>query len=337
MSGPSHGDFNDIVFDASKLLDKSCVIYGGSGSGKSTAIQHLMYELRGKFAAVIVFSASDKDNGMYSSDLVPAQFVYEHITPEVLIAIRERQSSVRRIYDTARNINVVKALFDRVASSEQRQVIARIRRTCEDISRDHEEDAQQLQDSCNERVMQIMLRVIDTHKGILANDQSLSTEERFSLRWMHFNPRILIVFDDCTSDFKALRGNEAILEQIFRGRHFLCTSIIALHSPSVALPMLRLNAHISIFTDSQCARSFASTTTNALSSAKKREFERYAARILTKDAPFTKMAYIADVCYLCTFDRHGVFSVVPQITREFARKCARDESREKNEWMQQMI
>jgi energy-coupling factor transporter ATP-binding protein EcfA2 len=316
------------------FLDRSSIIYGASGSGKSTAIRHLMYLLRGYCGAIIVFSASDKDNGMYSKKLVPPQLVYDHITPDVLVAISERQTRSRKIYDQARTLSVLESLFDRFATETDHDLMNKLSRIYDDVNQIDDTERANLIEIYTEKRRDIMINVI---RSIRERADNLSTEEQFTMRWINFNPRIMIIFDDCTSDFKAIRGDQSILEQIFRGRHFLCTSIIALHGPAAAMPMMRLNAYNSIFTDPGSARSFASTVTNGLSALKKQEFERYASRVLTDRAPYTKMLFHSDSCSLCSFDNHDDFAAISSVVTQFCSKCARDDSRETHEWMQRLI
>src|SRR5271156_4473392 len=51
-------------------------------------------------------------------------------------------------------------------------------------------------------------RYISEHRSRLIKMQ-LNQDEAFTLRYLDFNPRMLLVFDDCTADFKRLKSPRA--------------------------------------------------------------------------------------------------------------------------------
>ena len=121
MEEPS-SDFKNITLTVKHFKNKSCIIYGKSGSGKSHIIKHALYLLRTCNPTVIVFSSSERDNSAYSQYMIPRCFVHDTVTPELLDAIAARQTKARAIYERVNSLDTLHSLFDHIANSEQRNI-----------------------------------------------------------------------------------------------------------------------------------------------------------------------------------------------------------------------
>lgn len=330
--------FRRTILTAEHFLCQSCAIYGASGGGKTTIIKHILYLIRSYVTCAIVFSRSEKDNGNYSRYLVPRILVHDVVTEDVLKRIESRQTKAKQVYDTVNNVEVLQHLFARCASPPQRAMFEKIVRTFEDFKRQRPEGAdEETERVYNEKRVAFLRAAIQPRLAMLESAQDLDDREKFSLRLFQFNPRIVIVFDDCSNDIKRLKNCDTALDLIFRGRHSMCTTILAIHSEAFALPPMRANINRSIFTDPQTARIFADRESNGFPKEKRDEIVKYANRILKCAAPYTKMLFDADLPSLITVEPHGPFSVVSDAVRKWADASSSRSSTELAPWMKQLI
>jgi adenylylsulfate kinase-like enzyme len=82
---------------------------------------------------------------------------------------------------------------------------------------------------------------------------SLSKDEQFTLKYLNFNPRIALIFDDCTEQIKRNKSHPIIQKLFYQGRHSFVTTIIACHTDKALDAELKKNAFVSIYTEETCA------------------------------------------------------------------------------------
>lgn len=336
MSTIQDHNFARATLNVDQFIDHSCMIYGKSGSGKSHIIKHILYLLRGHVPNVIVFSQSERNNGAYSRAMVPRCLVHDCVTEELIHGIAERQNKARSIYEHATNLNVLGRIFDRVAGDAHRAIRTQMRGVYDEIS------AQKIIDEATETAFRA--KMVAFYGGVIApfmeqlrEAKDLDEDERFALTWFGFNPKITIVFDDCSTDLSKFKSCADVLEQIFQGRHFFCTTIIALHSESMVLPAMRGNVSLSFFTDPQIARQWATRTTNGFPKPKRDVLTRFADQILVNETPNTKMLFAGDQPFLIEVPAHGAFSAVSQEVRDYCALIAKKEKDGIEPWMRQLI
>ena len=103
---------NDSVYlppfklSSSEILNKSIVIYGSRGSGKSVICKDIMYRLKNEIPCAIVFNSSESSNGCFST-LVSKPFLYDHIELKILEDVWKRQESITEIYKKVNNIEML--------------------------------------------------------------------------------------------------------------------------------------------------------------------------------------------------------------------------------------
>lgn len=335
----SPSDFIKANLTAESFINTSCAIYGKSGSGKSKIIQHILYLLRDHNPTVIVFSMSEKRNNAYSTAMVPRILVHDNVSEEVIQEIAEKQTRKRKIYDRANNIATLDTLFARVATDQQRVARAEIQRAYDEVASKHSID-EVTKNKFTDMLISFFHRVLDPAEARLRRMPDLSENERFAIEWFQFNPRITIVFDDCSTELQKLRTCGDALELIFQGRHGFCTTIIAAHGETFLAPTARSNVTKSFFTDQQVANQFAMRTTNAFSREKRAEISRYANQIHTTvppTPPYTKMLYENDRPLLVEVPDHQPFSAVSREVRACCDRMTRQDSDKMEPWMKALM
>jgi len=295
------------------VIDRSCAIYGRSGSGKSTVIKHLLYLLHERVPTTVVFSASESVNKGYSSGYVDRAFIHDHVTEAVINNIAESQKRRRKLYDQINDIDVLSNLFARIANEAERRSWGEMRRVYDDIIAERGRSAE-LDDKFHAECVKFLRTHLEPHIASLSRDTALPDAESLTARRFNFNPRLTIVFDDCTTELRALKSCDEALELIFRGRHSLCTTIIAIHGRTAILPIMRMNFTLSVFTDSATACDYAKS--DIQQPDKRREFMRVAGMIKT-EPPHTKMMLYNDQFGVINITKHPIFSAMSDVVREF--------------------
>jgi hypothetical protein len=121
---------------------------------------------------------------------------------------------------------------------------------------------------------------------------NLNADEQFTLKFINFNPRLVLIFDDCTDLLKKAKSNSVIQKLFYQGRWSYITVIFACHTDKALDPELKKNAFVSIFTEASCAHAYFERKSNDLDrDAKDR------ARLAVK-AAFTPMAKYQKLVYL---------------------------------------
>ena len=343
MTSAPDESFERAQLTADRFLNRSCIIYGASGTGKTHIIRHLLFVLREHVPAVVVFSLSEKSNKTYSRDMVPRCFVHDFVTGETVRAIADRQTRARMIYERAANLALLGRMLDRVAPRELIATRDALQRAYDDIcARGRESGAgdapsDAIASQFRERMISFYSNALDARlEAQLRATHTLSEDELFALRWFRFNPRITVVFDDCSTELAALKSDADVLEQIFQGRHFYCTTIIALHDTSMVLPAMRMNVGVSIFTDEGLAERWINTRSSGFHREKRDALLRYAHKVISGRAPHTKMLFMNDQAFLITAPPHGSFDAVSGAVRALAMKIEKKNSAEMEPWMREL-
>jgi ABC-type dipeptide/oligopeptide/nickel transport system ATPase component len=127
----------DFDFSPSKFVDRSSVLFGESGTGKSFVMVDILHILKPYVEQIIVISPTDRQNHTYDKGIVPLPCIHYNITPKLLDDIWERQNALSTVYTKANKPEILKQLFDKIqGNSYARSVIDNIHRK----RRDYEEE-----------------------------------------------------------------------------------------------------------------------------------------------------------------------------------------------------
>lgn len=314
-------DCDAVSLTTSMLLDRSCVIYGKSGSGKSSIIKHLLYLLKDRVSLTIVFSQSERDNMAYSRHYVPRCLVHDDITEEILEAISQQQTKRRKLYESVNNIDTLMKLCRHTAEPRELALFDELQSEYEKLTKGKQQDEESDRAYLEGR-KQLARSIIRRNYGRydLGN---LGQDEVLTLRYLDFNPHTAIVFDDCSAEFQRITKYRGFIDIVTRGRHLFCTLIMAMHA-EIVTPLIRTNMTVSIFTDAATARASTTRATNGTDKSTRDEIEKYAARICM-GPPFTKLCIINSRPFLVTVPIHPPFSMVSDSVRAFCESISKKE------------
>lgn len=325
----SAADLPIMKLETSLFLDKTTVLYGNSGSGKSIFITDLLYTLRGHAKQILVVSPTDLSNKVYSSGIVELPFIHYHITDELLIKMWKQQEKYAKIYAIVNDYDNISKLFlklnDKGAISliervtkEKLEKLAAVMNKFLDVDVQNKKK-NEIEKNYKEFIHTIRKKYLQMYKNKLTN---LTEEETNILKHLDFNPRLVLVLDDCTADIKDIKSFEAkqILKKMFyQGRHYFVTIILAIHDDKALPGELRNNAYISLFMEPRMINVYFGRDTNGFSRTEKKEIEKMANDVFS--VPYQKLVFIKNenkfYKTMATYREKDSFQFLPQIVRNY--------------------
>lgn len=248
---------DELELTKDAFLDKMTVIFGATNTGKSVVTVDILHKLAMSADQIVVISPTNAQNRTYTG-VVPAPLIWPKLTGELLDNLWERQEAMKAIYNRANNLDVLKTMFDRCAPRDRRiieQHVTTERNTAlERARRDSSSaEAEEIEKTYKEFLQTLFKDTIINNKHSLG---ALTAKEQFVLQYIDFNPRIVLVLDDCTAQLKALHKHKVIQELFYQGRHAGFTTIIAAHTEKSLDPEYRKNAFITMWTEPSSANSY---------------------------------------------------------------------------------
>ncbi len=229
-----------LKFDHSRFLDKSVILYGASGSGKSVVIVDILFSLKDHIEQIIVVSPTDRQNHTYDRGVVPLPCIHYTITEGLLDNIWSRQEALVSTYTRANDATILRKLFDRIPNNtkarDQINVINnKLREHGSEIGRTGvnpdlaKAKLSEMESTGGKLILLIFKQSIKENRKMLSEIQ-LSKEERYTLKYFDMNPRIVVIFDDCTDLLLKHRKHPVIQKMFFQGRWAFMTILIACHT-----------------------------------------------------------------------------------------------------------
>ncbi len=122
--------------------------------------------------------------------------------------------------------------------------------------------------------------------------KNLSKDEANSLRWMFTNPKIVLVFDDCTPELSAMKSDQVIKKIFMQGRWAGVTALIAAHTDKMLDPEIKKGVFINIFSHPASVREYFERSSNNIDKeTKKRAVDANREIFATK---YQKFIYFRD-------------------------------------------
>jgi energy-coupling factor transporter ATP-binding protein EcfA2 len=283
--------------DYQLFINMLTIIYGTSGSGKSSILIYLLNILKDKIPIGIVCNPTHKVNKAYNN--FPEQCIYEDVSKELLIKIFERQTQALSMYNLVRDIKILTPLFNIISDINARERISKlnnilhlgineINNKCN--KEDIETSTNDLTEKYEHKVVKTMRYEINKHIKLLQNS-NLSEMQRSIIRNFNFNPNLLLVIDDCAASIKDWKDLKETKELFFNGRHFKVTTILTMQDDAIIPPPLKKNAHISIFTNEPVANTYIKRDSSGIPASIKKDFLNIASIIFKPNEHNTKKNY----------------------------------------------
>lgn len=309
----------ELQLKPSLVIDRTTVLYGPSKTGKTVIVKNIMDITRDHIEQVIVVAPTEPSNRSYDGYVDPSLIHYRMNLPDpkekrdteqkaalrFLVAIWNRQEMMAAIYTRANNLETLASLYTRLSGKDQKVGDAYVaslerkrRRVVDNVKRQYAQEpgqrdtkVKEVDDKFKKMLVLVYKKFLTPAVEHLWAKKDLSEDERYSLQYLHFNPRLLLIFDDCAADLKPFFSKDIMRKLFYQNRHVFITVILCCQDDSDLIPNLRKNAFISIFTEAVvCTSNFNRATNNFPKSTKE-----YVADIVPDVYQgYRKLAYIRE-------------------------------------------
>lgn len=269
----------------SNFIDRTLGIFGPSNSGKTTAAKKIMYMLKDHIDQILVVNATENGNKAYSDIVDPLFIHFRPWLPEnskinvgtrggrgddekkgvyrFLDTLWKRQEMLVEIYRRANKIKSLDKLYSRLHRDDKREgdqfisIINRKReRTIREIKSNNKMSAGEREQKIREIDEKFESILIATYKKfIIPNVQYLyeeysrfSDDEKYALEYINLNPRMLVIFDDCSAELKSYFNKDICRKMFYQNRHAKITFIIICQDDTDLTPNLKKNIFQAIYT-----------------------------------------------------------------------------------------
>lgn len=329
MGEPLHTETGQNVpkleFEASLFLDKNCILYGPTKTGKTVIVKHIMSLLNGHIDQVLIISPTETSNRSYEG-LVPPQMIHgklwlpDPLKPRkddgpkgairFLEAVYNRQAVMASLYTRVNKTENLAPVFARLPGAVRAATQAKVR-SINDMRKgmidrlrlklaggDNEgrlrESVKKIDDKFTQMFILLYKKAIRPFTKSLLQEKDLTEDEKYVLMYLDLNPRLLLIFDDCAADLKPLFNKEIFRRIFYQGRHAYISAVVCCQDDTDLPANLRKNALVSIFTTPVVATSNFERTSNKFS----KEVKVFAAEAIKEihrgSGHHRKLAYIRE-------------------------------------------
>lgn len=274
------------VDDDGHFYNRLTILYGPSGSGKSSLIQHLLNSLRDVVPIAIVCCPTATVNGDYAG-IIPDECVYDDVSKSLLQRIFQRQNSVMAMYKMVRDIDNLKPLFWPVATEDARRKVSRLtaifdRGSTQIKATYSEEDVEGAIADLTAKYHKKMVKIMRATIGasiIKLHAFALTDLQKTLLDNFEINPSLLLLIDDCMASIKEWKDLEETKKLFYQGRHYFVTTLISAQNEVCIPPSFRINAHINMFTTETIVNSFINKVSSGISASERKLISQIAQTI----------------------------------------------------------
>ena len=114
------------------------------------------------------------------------------------------------------------------------------------------------------------------------------------MKFLDFNPKLVLVLDDCTDLLTKFKAHPVVQKLFYQGRWAFVTAIIACHTDKAFTPETKKNAFVSIFTEESCALAYFNRGTTDLGKEAKARATAACKQAFTPMLPYQKLAWVRE-------------------------------------------
>lgn len=287
---PGYGPLPFIDTNPRNFFRRTTIMYGPSETGKTFVCNWLMDILQPFIPNVIIINPTNASNEAYK-DRVPARCIKSTVDVKELKDIYDRQVNATFIYNKANNMDTLQKLFTKINDFTAVNTVDKIKKLSqkklESLDKNYQidfaqktEQMQAITSQMNKAIKRIYKSTIRSYKDRLT--MVLSEDERYAIKYIDFNPSLLLVLDDVQSEIEKWGKDPTINKLFFEARHNWVTSFYLLQSDSGKNglpPGIRLNTFNNIFTDPNVMSHFFKNDQNGFTLAQKKQAQIIAAEL----------------------------------------------------------
>jgi hypothetical protein len=267
----------ELVVGASMFIDRTIAIYGPSKTGKTVITKHIMQAVNGHIQQILVIAPSEPSNRSYEGFVAPPFIHYrlylaDPANPKkddgakgalrFLEAVWKRQEMMAAIYTRANNAETLAQLYGRLPrearaeglrhieliNEKRGRIIDCVRKQYPEPGR-REEKAKEVNEKFKKMLVLLYKKCIAPYYAELWQRDDISEDERYSLHYLDFNPRLLLIFDDCAAQLKPFFNKDIFRLLFYQNRHSFITVVLCCQDDTDLPTNLRKNAFLSFFTE----------------------------------------------------------------------------------------
>ena len=280
----------ELKVPSSLFIDKTIAIYGPSKTGKTVITKHIMKTVDSFIEQILIIAPSEPSNRSYEGFVDPPFIHYrlylaDPTNPKkddgskgalrFLEAVWKRQEMMAAIYTRANDADILLVLFNRLPKHDRHDGLEYIesinkkrshmndkikKQYVDDIGR-RDEKIKEINEKFKTMLTLLYKKFITPHYNKIWKSKDLTENEKYSLYYLNFNPRLLLIFDDCAAQLKPFFNKEIFRLLFYQNRHSYITVIICCQDDTDLPTNLRKNAFISFFTEPiVCSSNFERTS-----------------------------------------------------------------------------
>lgn len=303
----------ELVPDYNHFIDKTTAIFGPSKTGKTVIIKNILYLLKDHIEQIVVVSPSESSNGSYKG-IVPAPLIHYNITSsksskkdskstDLLNSLWQRQNAIAGTYNLANEIPSLKKLYRRISSSEGDAHINKIKQWEQDakikISKQYvanigkrDEQIKAITENSTQMLQALYKKYIGDNYKRIKKMKDLDENEKYSLKYLKLNPRMVLILDDCAAQIKKMMNSDIMRMLFYQNRHGFITFIICCQDDTDLPSNLRKNAFSSFFTNDVVTSANFTRTSNQFSKDIKKYVEEISPVVFSEEN--RKLVYIRE-------------------------------------------
>lgn len=241
---------------------KMTLIFGGSKTGKTTIVKDILYLLKNLIPNVFIIAPTNVSNNSFTG-IVPPILIKSTLEQKWLEDLWERQKEATEIYQFVNNLDNLKSIYDEISDENEKYIEMEMKKmTIKMIRKVEKSKLLNIMEKKNKKDKLLKLEkksLIKFYKTIIHNNKTYlrrkkENKYKIILNYLNFDPNILLLLDDCASQFKSWYKKCNVIKKIFyEGRHKYLTTIITAQDDKEIDSELRKNAMITIFTSAQSA------------------------------------------------------------------------------------
>lgn len=209
----------DLELQPSHFLDCNTVIYGPTKTGKTTIVKHIMKLVSPYIDQGVAIVPTSDSNGAYD-DILPAPLIHTRLyipgtgknskkddsvagAVRFLETIVERQELMAKLYRRANNLETLSKLFSKISKQDYEAgrkavtalnarrdaIIGTIRRKFDKDKGASDEKAKVVNEKFKQFLILLYKKFIVRSFHALRALRGLTEDERYTLEYLHFNPR----------------------------------------------------------------------------------------------------------------------------------------------------
>jgi hypothetical protein len=310
-----------LVVGASMFIDRTIAIYGPTGTGKTVITKHIMKVVNGHIEQILVIAPSEPSNRSYEG-FVDQPFIHYRLyladaaNPKkddggkgalrFLEAVWQRQEMMAATYTRANNAEVLAQLYGRLPkatraeglryieafNSKRGRVVERVRKQYAAEPGRCEGKVKEVNEKFKKMLVLLYKKYVAPLYEELWGCDTLSEDERYSLTYLNFNPRLLLIFDDCAAQLKPLFVKDIFRRLFYQNRHSFITAVFCCQDDTDLPTNLRKNAFLSFFTEAVVCTSNFDRSSNKFPKSIRLHANEIADAVFAQE--YRKIAYIRD-------------------------------------------